>query len=92
VTSWPGHRGGPDAVAVLDETGQEKKGEHTAGVKPQYGGCAGQVTTAITIVCCTSAGSRGPAPVGARADLPQEWAGDPDHRARAGCFAALGRR
>lgn len=28
------HLGDPDAVAVLDETGQEKKGTHTAGVKP----------------------------------------------------------
>ena len=51
---------------------------------PQYGGCAGQVTTAITIVYCTSAGSRGHAHVGARTSLPQEGAGDPDHRARAG--------
>jgi hypothetical protein len=32
---------GVNAVAVLDETGQEKKGDHTAGVKPQYVGCAG---------------------------------------------------
>jgi DDE superfamily endonuclease len=28
-----GRLGGPDAVAVLDETGQEKKGERTAGAK-----------------------------------------------------------
>ncbi len=25
------HLGGPDAVAILEETGQEKKGEHTTG-------------------------------------------------------------
>ena len=30
-----------DAVLVLDESGQEKAGEHTAGVKRQYMGCAG---------------------------------------------------
>ena len=54
------HLGDPDAVAVLDETGQEKKGEHTAGVKRQYVGCAGQVTNAINIVYCTYTSSRGP--------------------------------
>jgi len=78
------HLGGPDAVAVLDETGQEKKGEHTAGVKRQYVGCAGQVTNAINIVYCTYASSRGHAHVGARAYLPKEWAGDPERRAEAG--------
>src|ERR1700729_3034551 len=34
--------GGPaDAVLVIDESGQEKAGERTAGVKRQYLGCAG---------------------------------------------------
>jgi SRSO17 transposase len=31
-----------DAVLVLDESGQEKAGEHTAGVQRQYLGCAGR--------------------------------------------------
>jgi SRSO17 transposase len=75
---------GPDAVAVLDETGQEKKGEHTAGVKPQYVGCAGQVANAINIVYCTYASARGHAQVGARLYLPNEWASDPERRERAG--------
>src|SRR5258706_9266533 len=35
------------AVAVLDETGQEKKGSSTAGVKRQYVGCAGRVGDAV---------------------------------------------
>jgi len=78
------HLGGPDAVAVLDETGQEKKGEHTAGVARQYVGCAGQVTNAINIVYCTYASFRGHAQVGARVYLPKSWAGDPQRRARAG--------
>jgi SRSO17 transposase len=29
-----------DAVLVIDESGQEKAGEHTAGVQRQYLGCA----------------------------------------------------
>jgi SRSO17 transposase len=65
---------GVSAVAVLDETGQEKKGDHTAGVKRQYVGCAGQVANAINVVYCTYATPRGHAHVGARLYLPKEWA------------------
>ena len=40
--SWCRGLGDPaDAVLVIDESGQEKSGEHTAGVKRQYMGCAG---------------------------------------------------
>jgi SRSO17 transposase len=63
---------GVSAVAILDETGQEKKGEHTAGVKRQYVGCAGQVANAINVVYCTYATPRGHAHVGARLYLPKE--------------------
>ena len=45
------HLGGPaDAVLVIDESGQEKSGEHTAGVKRQYMGCAGRVANGINTV------------------------------------------
>ncbi len=37
-----GRRGGM-TVGAIDETGQEKAGEATAGVKRQYLGCAGKV-------------------------------------------------
>ena len=78
------HLGDPDAVAVLDESGQEKKGECTAGVKRQYVGCAGRVANAVNVVYCTYAGPGGHAQVGARLYLPKEWAGDPERRERAG--------
>src|SRR5215472_19282792 len=39
-----------DAVLVLDESGQEKACEHTAGVKRQYLGCAGRVANGINVV------------------------------------------
>jgi SRSO17 transposase len=78
------HLADPVAVAVLDESGQEKKGVHTAGVKRQYVGCAGRVSNAINVVYCTYAGPRGHAIVGARPYLPQDWADDPERRARAG--------
>jgi SRSO17 transposase len=78
------HLAGPDAVVVLDETGQEKKGTHTAGVAGQYAGCAGRVTNAVTIVYCTYASERGHAQVGARLYLPHAWTTDPERCERAG--------
>jgi hypothetical protein len=44
-----------DAVAVLDESGQEKEGTATVGVKRQYVGCAGWVSNAINVVYCSFA-------------------------------------
>jgi SRSO17 transposase len=72
-----------DAVAILDESGQEKKGTATVGVKRQYVGCAGRVSNAINVVYCSFAVKAGHALVGARPYLPREWATDPDRRARA---------
>ena len=37
-------------VGALDETGQEKHGSATAGVKRQYMGCAGRVANGINTV------------------------------------------
>ena len=38
------------AIAALDETGQQKTGSATAGVKRQYMGCAGRVANGINTV------------------------------------------
>lgn len=70
-----------DAVAVWDQTGQPTKGTPTAGIARQSGGCAGQVTTAVTIGSCTYASSRGHAHV----DAPPRPAPRVDHRPRAVC-------
>ena len=72
------------AVAALDETGQEKKGSSTAGVKRQYMGCAGQVANGVNTVHCSYATRRGHALVGARLYLPAEQLDDPDRRAALG--------
>jgi SRSO17 transposase len=40
-------------VLVLDESGAEKAGTATAGVKRQYVGCAGKVANAVTFVNAT---------------------------------------
>ncbi len=37
-------------AGALDETGQEKQGTATAGVKRQYLGCAGRVANGINVV------------------------------------------
>src|SRR5256886_6269454 len=46
-------------VLVLDESGDEKTGTHTAGVKRQYVGCAGKVANAVKFVNATYSTPRG---------------------------------
>jgi SRSO17 transposase len=77
------------AVAVFDESAQEKKGTMTAGVKRQYAGCVGKVTNAVNVVYCTYATPRGHALVGAVPYLPQEWIDDSERRERAGIDEAV---
>jgi SRSO17 transposase len=79
----------PFTVTVLDESGQEKKGEHTAGVKRQYVGCAGRIANAINVVYATHASPRGHAIIDARPYVPNDWTNDPQRRAQAGIPAEL---
>jgi SRSO17 transposase len=72
------------AVAVFDESAQEKKGIMTAGVKRQYAGCVGKVTNAINVVYCTYASPLGHAIIAAVPYLPAEWTDDEARRQRAG--------
>lgn len=85
-----GHLAGEQAVAVLDESGQEKKGSCTVGVKRQYVGCAGRVSNAVNMVYCSYATPAGHALVGARLYLPREWADDPARRLAAGIPVDVG--
>jgi SRSO17 transposase len=79
------HLGDPaDAVLVIDESGQEKTGEHTAGVKRQYLGCAGRVANGINVVYASYAAPGGHAVIAARLYVPADWAGDRDRRRAAG--------
>ncbi len=78
------------AVLVLDESGQEKKGNRTAGVKRQYVGCAGRISNAINIVYASYAAPAGHALVAARPYLPQDWANDPHRRQAARVPEAVG--
>jgi len=74
----------PLRVAALDESGQEKQGEHTAGAKRQYMGCAGRVANGVNTVYCSYATPGGHALVGARIWLPAEQLDDPGRRAALG--------
>jgi SRSO17 transposase len=65
-------------VGVLDETGQEKQGSSTAGVKRQYLGCAGRVANGINVVHLSYVRQgTGHALIGARQWIPREQAADP---------------
>ena len=79
-----GRLGGQDAVVVIDESGQLKKGDRTAGVKRQYVGCAGRVENAVNVVYCTYGVPAGHALVAARLYLPADWAADLPRRRAAG--------
>lgn len=66
------------AVGALDETGQEKQGTSTAGVKRQYMGCAGRVANGINTVHLAYVREKtGHALAGARQWIPAEDIRDP---------------
>ncbi len=77
----------PLRVGALDESGQEKHGDATAGVKRQYMGCAGRVANGVNTVYCSYATPGGHALVGARIYVPEEQITDPDRRAALGIGA-----
>ncbi len=72
-----GRRGGL-VIAAIDETGQQKAGEATAGVKRQYMGCAGRVANGINTVHVSLVREKaGHALIGARQWIPREHIADP---------------
>jgi SRSO17 transposase len=73
-----GARRGGLVIGVLDETGQEKSGVATAGVKRQYMGCAGRVANGINTVHLSYVREKaGHALAGARQWIPREQIEDP---------------
>jgi SRSO17 transposase len=76
-------------VAALDESGQEKQGEATAGVQRQYMGCAGRIANGVNTVYCTYATPGGHALVGARIYVPAGQLADPDRGAPMGIGDAV---
>jgi hypothetical protein len=72
------HLGGPDAVLVIDETGDLKKGTATVGVQRQYTGTAGRVENAQVAVYLVYATSAGHALIDRDLYLPRAWTDDPE--------------
>ena len=64
------------AVLVLDESGDEKTGAATCGVKRQYVGCAGKVANAVNFVNATYSTPRGHALIGSRLYIPADQLAD----------------
>src|SRR3982751_2108140 len=64
------------AVLVLDESGDEKTGSATCGVKRQYVGCAGRVANAVNFVNATYSTPRGHALIGSKLYIPDEQLAD----------------
>jgi SRSO17 transposase len=79
-----GRLGSPDAVLVVDETGDLKKGSCTAGVARQYTGTAGRVENAQVAVYLTYAAPAGHTLIDRELYLPRCWAEDPARRRAAG--------
>jgi len=73
-----GRRRGALVIVAIDETGQEKAGAVTAGVKRQYLGCAGKVANGINTVHLSYVRENtGHALIGARQWIPAEQLAGP---------------
>ncbi|MGW1696846.1 IS701 family transposase, partial [Streptomyces sp. NPDC002399] len=72
------------AVLVVDETGDVKKGTHTVGVQRQYTGTAGRIEISQVAVYLVYAGRRGHAAVDRELYVPRSWTSDPDRCRAAG--------
>lgn len=85
-----GRRRGKLVIGALDETGQQKKGEATAGVKRQHLGCAGRVENGINTVHLSYVREGvGHALIGFRQWIPDEHITDPVRSLRMGLPADL---
>ena len=84
-------RRGGMTVGAVDETGQEKAGSATAGVKRQYMGCAGRVANGINTVHLSYVREgTGHALIGARQWIPREQHPGPGQVAGHGAAAGPG--
>ena len=71
------HLGDPEAVLVVDETGDLKKGTSTVGVQRQYTGTAGRIENAQVAVYLVYAAAAGHAVIDRDLYLPRSWIDDP---------------
>lgn len=81
--------GDPDAVLVIDDTGDLKKGEHSVGVQRQYTGTAGRIENAQVGVFLAYVTGAGHTLIDRELYLPRVWTDDPARCAAAGVPAAV---
>ncbi len=77
------HLGDPEAIVVLDETAELKKGDRTVGVARQHAGITGQVENCQTVVFAAYVTARAHALFGFRLYLPKPWCQDGKRREQA---------
>jgi SRSO17 transposase len=75
--------GDPEAIFVLDETAELKKGAGTVGVARQHAGITGQVENCQTVVFAAYVTVRAHALFDFRLYLPKQWCAGRDRRERA---------
>ena len=76
--------GDPEAVFVVDETGDLKHGDLTVGVQRQYTGTAGRIENAQVAVYLTYATGAGHAFLDNALYMPASWINDPERLKTAG--------
>jgi SRSO17 transposase len=78
------HLSDPEAVLVIDETGDLKKGLQTVGVQRQYTGTAGRIENAQVAVYLLYASDAGHAMIDRELYVPRGWIKDPERLQAAG--------
>jgi SRSO17 transposase len=78
------HLGDREAMLVVDETGDVKKGSCSAGVQRQYTGTAGRIENSQVGVFLTYTTTAGHTLIDRELYLPRSWTSDPDRCAAAG--------
>jgi SRSO17 transposase len=73
-----------EAVLVVDETGDLKKGTATVGVQRQYTGTAGRIENSQVAVYLVYSAARGHAAIDRALYVPRSWTEDPDRCRSAG--------
>ena len=77
------HLADPDAILVLDETAELKKGTMTVGVARQHAGITGQIENCQTVVFLAYATGRAHTLFDFRLYLPKQWCENTARRGRA---------
>ena len=83
-------RSGGVEAWIVDDTGFPKKGRHSVGVARQYCGQLGKQENCQVAVMLSIANHAASLPVAWRLYLPEDWAADPERRAKAGVPEEVG--